>query len=363
MSKRRANLDKDSLFDAEDINPGPEAGLRGKFLVPPFTVLNAREGWWQARKTDWVRLGIKSEVGRGAPIGGSLLPADRAKNAAKAESFRCNGPGGLGARYGKAGAIPGGGTGKNSAYMFRTDDGYDTGDDAQSAGTGTSIFDPVLCELSYLWFAPEGGTILDPFAGGSVRGVVASYIGHAYTGIDLRAEQIDANRLQGALICKNETPPVWHTGDSNVVLDTLPDSNYDFLFSCPPYADLERYSDDPSDLSTMDYDEFVKVYRSIIAKACAKLKDNRFACFVVGDVRSKKTGGYRNFPGDTITAFMDAGLMLYNEAILVTSVGSLPIRTGLQFNAARKMGKTHQNILVFYKGDQKQIKEQFGPVV
>jgi hypothetical protein len=43
--------------------------------------------------------------------------------------------------------------------------------------SGTSIFDPVLCELAYAWFSPPGGIVLDPFAGGSVRGMVASKLG------------------------------------------------------------------------------------------------------------------------------------------------------------------------------------------
>src|SRR5690348_7500784 len=60
--------------------------------------------------------------------------------------------------------------------------------------TGTSIFDPVLCELSYRWFCPPGGKILDPFAGGSVRGIVASCLGFEYTGVELRAEQVAANQ-------------------------------------------------------------------------------------------------------------------------------------------------------------------------
>lgn len=45
--------------------------LADRFGIPPFTVLNAREGWWQERKRGWLALGIKSELGRGAPIGGS----------------------------------------------------------------------------------------------------------------------------------------------------------------------------------------------------------------------------------------------------------------------------------------------------
>ena len=39
--------------------------LAAKFGVPPFSVLNAREGGWQARKAAWIALGIQSELGRG----------------------------------------------------------------------------------------------------------------------------------------------------------------------------------------------------------------------------------------------------------------------------------------------------------
>lgn len=42
-----------------------------------------------------------------------------------------------------------------------------------------------------------------------------------------------------------------------------------------------------------------------------------------------------------------------NEAILLTAVGSLPIRVGKQFASGRKLGKTHQNVLCFVKGDGK----------
>lgn len=45
---------------------GSGAGsLAARFGVPPFSVLNAREGWWQDRKQAWIGLGIQSELGRG----------------------------------------------------------------------------------------------------------------------------------------------------------------------------------------------------------------------------------------------------------------------------------------------------------
>jgi DNA modification methylase len=231
----------------------------------------------------------------------------------------------------------------------------------QATASGTSIFDPVLCELAYTWFTPTGAAILDPFAGGSVRGIVAAYLGRQYTGIDLRPEQIAANAEQGAAIVPDNIPN-WIAGDSLEMDALLPEgAAFDFVFSCPPYADLEVYSDDPRDISTMTYEDFLTVYRQIIALAVARLRPDRFACFVVGDIRDKR-GNYRDFVGDTVQAFRDAGCEFYNEAILVTAVGSLPIRVGRQFATGRKLGKTHQNVLVFVRGDGKKAAEFCGDV-
>lgn len=233
--------------------------------------------------------------------------------------------------------------------------------DALQAASGTSIFDPVLCELAYRWFCPPGGLVLDPFAGGSVRGIVASKLGRAYVGVDLSARQVEANRTQAGDIC-GDPVPVWAAGDSIDIATVVgKDMAADFIFSCPPYADLEVYSDDPRDLSTMDYAGFRDVYGRIIAASCDLLRPDRFACFVVGDARDSK-GFYYGLPWHTVEAFQNAGLRLYNEAVLVTAVGSLPIRIGRQFGSYRKLGKTHQNVLVFCKGDARKACEAIGEV-
>lgn len=54
--------------------------LARTFDYPPFSVLNAREGWWQERKRQWLALGIKSELGRGGdliPNGGGMASKER----------------------------------------------------------------------------------------------------------------------------------------------------------------------------------------------------------------------------------------------------------------------------------------------
>lgn len=158
-------------------------------------------------------------------------------------------------------------------------------------------------------------------------------------------------------------PPRWITGDSRHLESLCPEVQADMLFTCPPYYDLEVYCDDPLDLSTAKtYEEFLEDYRRIMQQALTHLKDNRFACVVVGDIRSKKTGFYRNFVSDTIAVCQEVGALLYNEAILVTVAGSLPIRAGRQFSLGRKLGKTHQNVLIFCKGDPRLAMEACGPI-
>lgn len=601
-------------------------GLVERFGVPPFTVLDARQGYWQDRKRAWLSLGLQSEVGRGA----NLLFRSTAELVAFSFGF---------GHYSEV-----------KAWMeARRAEGLDdeamkglaaeaqakretrVGSNAQArekASAGSSIFDPVLCELAYRWFSAPGATVLDPFAGGSVRGIVAARLGRDYVGIDLRPEQVEANRRQwseigSALVavapdvpdstpaltpvdwvedegvwlkrddafafagtrggkvrtcrvlaegapglvtagsrqspqanivaqiarrlgvpCRVHTPqgelspellaakaagaeivqhpagyntvivararedaaargwteipfgmeceeairqtstqtanipadaarlvvpcgsgmslagilhglvrygrsipvvavvvgadpekrldkwapkgwremvklvpsgldyhtpapttevggveldpiyeakclpfldpgdclwivgrrqtaepvaqaaclaPRWIAGDSHDLPTLLdPDFGADLVFSCPPYADLEVYSDDPRDLSTMEYPAFLYAYREIIARCVERLRPDRFAVFVVGDVRDGK-GLYRNFPAETIAAFEAAGAHLYNEAVLVTAISTLALRAASAFVAARKLGKAHQNVLVFVKGDPKKATEAAGP--
>ena len=130
--------------------------------------------------------------------------------------------------------------------------------------------------------------------------------------------------------------------------------------NCPPYADLEVYSKDPADISNMDYPDFLDAYKDVIYTTCEKLRPDRFAAWVIGDVRDGKTGLYRDLPGDTVRAFRRAGLELYNTFILVTAVGSLSIRVTRQFEKSRKCGTTHQVVQVFLKGDPRVAAQACG---
>jgi hypothetical protein len=131
------------------IKPNVSGIVAQKFGIPPFTILDAKQGDWQERKRAWAAIGIAGEIGRSDNLLGmsSTLSAEVWAGAEK-----------------------------------------------------TSIFDPVICELAYNWWSPKAGQIVDPFAGGSVRGIVAKALGRKYLGCDLRAEQIAANIEQAEAI-------------------------------------------------------------------------------------------------------------------------------------------------------------------
>lgn len=111
----------------------------------------------------------------------------------------------------------------------------------------------------------------------------------------------------------------------------------------------------------MNDEEFDRIYADILNKSVSMLKENRFACVVVGNYRDKK-GFLRDLVGLTVKAMQSAGARYYNDFIVVTPCGSLPIRTGKAFQSTRKMGRTHQYCLVFVKGNPKKATERLGDV-
>ena len=226
---------------------------------------------------------------------------------------------------------------------------------------GVSVFDPVLSELSCKWFSPYlGGKIFDCFAGDCFKGLVFALCGYEFTGIELRQEQVDDN----VKCCKNfENLNLKYICDDGQNVDKyLEKESQDLLFSCPPYYNLEVYSNLPNDASNQkNYSDFLKILDNAYSKSIKILKDNRFAVIVVGNIRDKQ-GFYYNFINDIINIFNKNGMFLLNELILKEPILNRRFSSRKYFKS-RKIIKIHQNILVFYKGNPKKIKEIFPEVM
>jgi hypothetical protein len=283
--------------------------IQERFIVPPFSVLDTRQGYWQQRKAAWDRLiGDHGETREKALYRGN----SKAETHLKIAGIR-----------------------------------------------SVSLLDAVLAEISVRWFSPDKGKVFDPFAGDTVFGFVAGYCGRQFTGIELRPEQADANNER---VRKHKLKAKYICDDGRNVDKHLRAGSQDMLFSCPPYFNLERYSKLENDASNQkSYADFLEILREAFSKGIAALKKDRFAVIVVGDIRDER-GYYRGFPQDVVRIFAAEGMALYNDIILLNVAGRAGMKVDGQFTTYRKVVKVHQNVLVFYKGDVKAVKRNFGAI-
>lgn len=317
----------------------PESSLFDRFIVPPFSILDTRKGYWQDRKKKWREL-----IGdMGESRNDTLIQSPEIKYKDLYQRTR---------EHRKKLGI----TFKEYLDKYVPDDVKEH-EAGKILSAGVSLLDPVMAEIVCRWFGQENCKTFDCFAGDSVFGYVSAYLGNDFTGIELRPEQVALNnkRVEGM-------NARYINDDGQNVAEHIQPESQDLLFSCPPYFDLEKYSDLPNDASNQDsYEDFIKILENAFKGAVGCLKQNRFAAICVGDVRDKNTGFYYDFCGDIKRIFRENGMRLYNEIILVEAGASTAMRAS-RYMETRKVAKMHQNILIFYKGDSKKIKSEFPKI-
>ncbi len=290
-------VERKSGFDFD----GEHGTLSDRFVVPPFSILDAKQGAWRKRKEYW---------------NGRI--EDNAK--------------------------------RGDAELFK-DPFFKNFSSAKN-----SMLDPVLAEAMLCWFTPhDGSNVFDCFAGDTAFGFVACAKGHRFTGIELRQEQCDENIAR----CEADgLHPTYICDDGRNVLDHIPEGSQDFLFSCPPYYNVEVYSDMENDASNQeDFDSFYNILDTAFSNSIKCLADNRFAVVVCSDIRDKN-GAYYDFVERVRGTFEANGMVMYNHLILADALGSAAFRAN-RYMRTRKMVRVHQDVLVFYKGDPAAIKEIF----
>lgn len=297
--------DDGRLFDMPAAAP---TDLLGRFGIPPLTVFDRRQGYWQDRRRRWLGLGIDS------------------------------------------------GDGRDTALTYAKGQGQDeVSQKLLAMSGGTSVFDPLIVETMIRWYCPPAGHIYDPFAGGSVRGIVSMALGRHYIGRDIRREQLAVNKAQAdtfiAAHGDGGGSVAWELADGCSTWNEA--GVFDMVLTCPPYGDLEVYSDLDDDISNMGYDDFADHYVDAIGHAVDALHPHRFSVWVVGNYRDQRTGHLRDLVGLTIGGHIAAGAHYHSECIIIDPVGTGAMRASATFGALRRPIRTHQTVLVFVKGDVK----------
>ena len=214
--------------------------------------------------------------------------------------------------------------------------------------TTTSYFNPALARTVYRSYAPKHGSVFDPFAS-VVRPYVAMLEGMRYVGCEIREEE--AKKIQCSLggDLFSSRVEVLHTA----CMDVSSREKFDLIFSCPPYFNLECYSDLQGDISNINnYPAFLVALEQVLKHSIRFLKDDGYFVLVVADFRDYSEGRKLvnrlvPFVADTIKSAQKVGLGLYDKVIIKKPIGTAPARLKMWNN--RKTVRVHEELLVLKK--------------
>jgi len=215
-----------------------------------------------------------------------------------------------------------------------------------------SEFNPDIAKRCLQIWSDEGDKVLDPFMNRGTTSIIAAYFGRQgygneivesyYDNVDQRVKELIASGKEWA---KNIHLTLGDAKDfdTNGNLSEF----FDYIYTSPPYWNVERYESCDGQLSDIKtYEAFLVDYGFIIEILYEILKPNKFVTYVVNDFR--RNGKYHWFSGDTITLFMAAGFELWD---VVINVIRTPFVSGVD-NAVRKQRRTvkyHEYVLTFKK--------------
>ena len=328
--------------------------LAGDFILPPFDSISTQRGEWQSRKHLWIDilgLGKDEDMGRNPGLISNAGEDWRMVNPVRQPRFY------------------------EQKAKWEQDNGkaITTGEfkhlfvpkGSDRVDTFTSQFDPVLAEVMLHWYTITGWRVFDPFGGGVERGLVSAYLGRPYVGIELRPEQVLANRSLADRVDMRDSrrplPAEWLEGDARETKAIMADyPAADFILTCPPYWNLEKYSDLPDDVSNMSLPNFLQAMDVVIEASLAVLKPDRFAVMVMGDRRYGARKQWAHLPHMMTASFEAHGALLHNDIVLTTALGSKPQVARYSFERRRTLMPLYEHVLVFCKGDAKTATQALG---
>lgn len=197
-----------------------------------------------------------------------------------------------------------------------------------------SPFPEEVARLCYELYLRDKKYIFDPFAGWGERGFYARQYAKEYRGFDINSDAIEYAR--------NEFE----------VSNTLADSSdaviprFDGLITCPPYWNLESYSDDGADAAPT-WKSFLYEYWHIFSRVYGAAKSGSVFCIQVGDWRSN--GTYYDLAHKTRSLFEELGATTVDDVIISRKNIS---KIKVMLPQAKRLGytvKTHEYLLVFKK--------------
>ena len=200
-------------------------------------------------------------------------------------------------------------------------------------------YSPMRAKAIYEKFCPKDGVIYDFCAGfgGRMLGALSSSKNFTYIGTDPNTETYENLLKEGTYIEevteRKNSFKIYNECAENL---DLKEKSVDFVFSCPPFFDLERYTDEETQsyIRYSNYEEWLECFvRPSIKKCISAMKPEGIYCVDVENFQSK--GKEFLLPLDWIQIAEEEGLSLQK---------TLPIKS-----RSRKRNNWSNNIYIFTK--------------
>jgi len=214
-----------------------------------------------------------------------------------------------------------------------------------------SEFNPTVAKNIISFWSEPKDIIFDPFSG-RTRALVSYAMDRAYVGCEVSKDVITymSNKFTDLKLYDDDNFNVDIINDDCINIDNkYPDIQFDMVFTCPPYYNLEKYESCEGQLSDIKkYDVFMTELTRRLDVAVDKLKSGGYMCIVIGDFRRNRK--YITLHSDLIQ------LMKQNDNIKlhdVIAIQNLPFATAaFYFGARRKYkytAKAHEYLLIWKK--------------
>lgn len=211
-----------------------------------------------------------------------------------------------------------------------------------------SMFPRQILEYLIDFYTKKGDWFFDPFAGHNSRMETTFLKGRNYCGWDCSKEFMEFNRSVAKKLMKenanNDNVIILKEGDSRNIDEA--DECADFVFSSPPYWNIEWYGDEPEQLGKLTYPEFMVDITKIYAQCYRILKPGKFCIINVNDFR--KGGQYYSYHVDTVNALKSVGFKQYDHIIMKYN-NAMRQAFPNQILQEKLMPKIFEHLLVFFK--------------
>lgn len=210
-----------------------------------------------------------------------------------------------------------------------------------------SVFSPVLARRLVLGYTDRGDLILDPFAGGGTRAIMTAQADRRYVGVDVNEREVHRVTARIGELGLADRAAVHHA-DAATFDWSAPagEGAAALVLTCPPYWCLERYTDQPGDLSRAPtYQAFLDGITAIIQALAPALRRDAFATWVVGRVAHPVTGDLLDLPGDIETVHRGQSYRTHDRLIVRHARSPAVNRIG-QFERTRRATRAHEEIVV-----------------